>query len=63
MKEEERKETKRNELSESNRMRESLKPSEGQRRLKKVEDSRDEKMGKVDEGRRTKRRERAVERM
>jgi hypothetical protein len=44
-------------------MRESLKAAEGQRRLKKAEDSREEKGGKVDDGRGTKRTERGVERM
>jgi hypothetical protein len=63
MKEEKRKERKRNKLSESNRMREPLKAEGGQRRLKKVEDSREEKRRKVAEGRGTKRTERGVERM
>jgi hypothetical protein len=44
-------------------MRESLKAADGQRRLKTIEDSRDEKRGKVDKGRGTKRTERRVERM
>jgi hypothetical protein len=44
-------------------MRESLKAEGGQRRLKKVEDSREEKRRKAAEGRGTKRTERGVERM
>jgi hypothetical protein len=63
IKEEERKDTKRIERIESNRMRESLKAAEGQRRLRKVEDIRDEARGKVHEGREKKGTERGVERM
>jgi hypothetical protein len=44
-------------------MRESVKATEDQRRLRKAENSRDGKRGKVDEGRGTKRTESGVERM
>jgi hypothetical protein len=40
-----------------------VKAAEGQRRLKKVENSQEAKRGKTDEGRGTKRTERGVERM